>query len=292
LPPGRAIPIITVMPAALEEARTHGPGTRPLVIAHRGASGLAPENTLAAFALAVELGADGIELDVQLSADGVPVVIHDSRLNRTTNARGAVSRLTADQLRRLDASGWFERRLRRRPRLRAMARRLAGAGFPNGHVPTLEESLKFLEGSRLERIYVELKGGSPNRVQTLEAVLSAAQGSGLRRAITLLSFDHAIVRLAKDIDSGIRTAASFRATGRRLLSTRSIIRAAEEARADEVAVHVALVTRRAVNALHQWGFAVSVWTVNSSLGMRRMIGCGVDSIMTNYPNRLREVLEA
>jgi glycerophosphoryl diester phosphodiesterase len=75
----------------------------PLIIAHRGASHDAPENTITAFALAVEQGADGIELDVQLSADGIPVVMHDASVERTTNGRGAVSKLTIEQLQRLDA---------------------------------------------------------------------------------------------------------------------------------------------------------------------------------------------
>src|SRR5436190_20563712 len=96
---------------------------KPLVIAHRGASGFAPENTLAAFKFALALGADGVELDVQLSADGHPVVIHDSRVNRTTNGTGAVSRLTLDQLQSLDAGSWFDRRVSRRSCLHATGRR-------------------------------------------------------------------------------------------------------------------------------------------------------------------------
>src|SRR6185503_7240451 len=94
---------------------------KPLVIAHRGASGLAPENTLAAFKLAAALGADGVEMDAQLSADNRAVVIHDTRVNRTTNALGTVESFTADRLAGLDAGAWFDRRLAVRPRVRAMA---------------------------------------------------------------------------------------------------------------------------------------------------------------------------
>ncbi|HEY7547107.1 MAG TPA: glycerophosphodiester phosphodiesterase family protein, partial [Blastocatellia bacterium] len=97
-----------------------------LVIAHRGASGLAPENTLAAFQLAIELGAEGIEFDVQMSADGQPVVIHDARVNRTTNDIGPVAHFTASELARLDAGEWFQKRLKRRPRTRALVNRFAG----------------------------------------------------------------------------------------------------------------------------------------------------------------------
>jgi glycerophosphoryl diester phosphodiesterase len=267
----------------------------PLVIAHRGASGFAPENTLAAFKLALALGADGVEMDVQLSADGHPLVIHDARVNRTTNGGGAVSRLTLDQLQSLDAGSWFARRLTRRP-LRTMARRIsAEAGgplptFSHEHVPTLEAVLSLLAGAGLERIYVELKGSPATRQALLEAVLSLVKTMRVERSVTLLSFDHAIVRSAKEISTGIRTAATFPARGRRLISTRSIVRAAEHAGVDEVALHFGLVTRRAVETFHERGLSVSAWTANGKLAMRRLAACGVDSIMTNFPNRLREVL--
>ena len=262
---------------------------RPLVIAHRGASGLAPENTMAAFRLAVALGADGVELDVNLSADGVPVVIHDARVNRTTNARGAVSRFSLDELRRLDAGSWFDRRLTRRPRVRAIARRYAARSSGEA-LPTLDEALNFLNAAGVRRIYVELKGRRDSRQRLLDAVLSILSQSGVSHAVTLLSFDHAIIRRAKEMHSDLRTAATFPARGRRLISTGSIVRAATQARVDEVALHYGLATRRTVNALHERGFSVSVWTVNGKLGMRRIAACGVDSIMTNFPDRLQEVL--
>jgi len=274
-----------------ENATPGVPLDPPLVIAHRGASGLAPENTLAAFRLAARLGADGVELDVHLSADGVPIVIHDKRVNRTTNSRGAVSRRTVRELQSLDAGTWFERRLARRPRTRAMTRSLTASSFSREPIPTLEDALALFEPAAFERIYIELKGSIASRELLLDRVLSLVRRSRLHRSVTLLSFDHAIIRRAKEIDGGLRTAATFAASGRRLVSTRSIVRAAEDARVDEVALHFGLVTKRRVDALHERGIAVSVWTVNSKLAMRRAIACGVDSIMTNFPNRLREVLE-
>lgn len=264
---------------------------RPLVIAHRGASGLAPENTLAAFRLATRLRADGVELDVHLTAEGVPIVIHDKSVNRTTNARGAVARCTLQELQSLDAGSWFERRLARRARTRAMTRRLTASSFAGEPLPTLEDALSLLESAALERIYIELKGSVATRELLLDRVLSLVHRSPLHRSVTLLSFDHASIRRAKEIDGAIRTAATFPARGRRLVSTRSIVRVAEDARVDEVALHFGLVTRRRVDALHERGIAVSVWTVNSKLAMRRVAACGADSIMTNFPDRLREVLE-
>ncbi len=270
---------------------------RPLVIAHRGASALAPENTLAAFSLAIALGADGVEMDVQMSADGRPVVIHDARVSRTTNGAGTVSRLTLDQLQRLDAGSWFERRLSRRPRVRAMVGRIsaeAGAATPrySGEpVPSLEDVLSLLKPAGLERVYVELKGTPANQQTLLNSVLALVRKLGVDRATTLLSFDLGLVRRAKELASDVRTAALFPAKGRRLISTRSIVRSAESAGVDEVALHFGLATQRSIEAFHERGLSVSVWTANSKLAMRRIVACGADSIMTNFPNRLREVLE-
>jgi glycerophosphoryl diester phosphodiesterase len=270
---------------------------RPLVIAHRGASGLAPENTIAAFELGIALGADGVELDVHLSADGRPVVIHDARVNRTTGGTGAVSRYTVEQLQTLDAGSWFERRLISRPRVREMARRMsAEAGYairPSSRevVPALEAVLNLPGMAGLERIYVELKGNMANRRALLDAVVLLVRRLGVERSVTLLSFDHEIVRRAREIAADIRTAATFPTKRLGLTSTRSILRAAGNACVDEVALHFGLATRRSVEALHERGLSVSVWTVNSKHSMRRVAACGVDAIMTNFPNRLRDVLE-
>lgn len=271
---------------------------KPLVIGHRGAAGLAPENTLAAFRLAIALGVDGVEMDVQLSADGYPVVIHDARVNRTTNGKGTVSRLPLEQLQRLDAGSWFERRRIRRSRVPPTARRKSAetgdspANFSGEPLPTLEAALVLLSAARLDRIYVELKARRGNEQALVDAVLSLVRKLQVERSVTLLSFDHEIVRRAKEIEGKIRTAATFPAGRRRLISTRSIIRAAESAKVDEVALHIGIVTRRTVEALHERGFSVSGWTANSRLTMRRLAACGVDSIMSDFPGRLREVLES
>lgn len=269
---------------------------KPLVIAHRGASGFAPENTLAAFKSAIDQGADGIELDAQLSADQEAVVIHDARVDRTTNATGPVASFTAAELHKLDAGEWFERRLIKRPRLRAALERDAaiasgnGLSFSGEPVPTLESVLALLAPARLQRIYIEFKGSHANRQALVERVISLVREFRLQRAVTLLSFDHESVRLAKQMNDEIRTAATFSIAGRRLITARSIIRAAQNVDADEAALHYSLATRRTVEALHRQGLAVSAWTANSRLVMRRLAACGVDSIMTNYPKRLIEAL--
>ncbi len=233
---------------------------------------------------------------MQLSADGQPVVIHDIRIDRTTNGAGPVSRLTAEQLGSLDAGTWFEQRLAVRPRVRAMAERAAAiAGgkmdFSSEAVPTLERVLALLARTSLSRIYIELKSDPTNRETLLRAVVSLVRASHLEREVTLLSFDHEIVRLAKTVASDIRAAATFPTAGKTLVTARSIIRSAERIGADETALHFGLATRRTVASLQESGLAVSVWTANSKILMRRLISVGVNSIITNFPNRLFTVLE-
>ena len=283
---------------ALQKRHPDDPGPVPLVIGHRGASGLCPENTLAAFRLALALGADGVEMDVQLSADGQPVVIHDRRVDRTTSGVGAVERFTAHQLAQLDAGAWFQRRLSMRPRIRAMAERaiVASGGGPGdlSHegVPTLAAVLELIASARPRRVYIELKTDPSRREVLLERTVSLIRRSDLGETITLLSFDHEIVKLAKEIAPQLRTAATFPMAGRTFATPRGIIKAAAIASADEVALHFGLATLRTVRALHDSGLAVSAWTANRKILMRRLIAFGVDAIMTNFPNQLIDAIQS
>ena len=124
---------------------TPGSNHFPLVIAHRGASGDAPENAIAAFQLAVDLGADGIELDIRLTSDGVPVVIHDRKVDRTTSGIGMIGRLSLAQVRELDAGTWF-------------APEFKGEG-----VPTLDDVFEALPKSLLNRLDCITKAAAPSK---------------------------------------------------------------------------------------------------------------------------------
>jgi glycerophosphoryl diester phosphodiesterase len=270
----------------------------PLVIAHRGASGLSPENTLASFELARLLGASGVELDVQLSADGLPVVIHDYTVERTTSGAGRVSELTARQLAGFDAGGWFERRLALRPR----ARKHVEAAYASAHtprpafagerIPTLESALALLAQARFDRVYVELKTLKMTRNALLDSTLRLVRQFGLQRSVVLLSFDHEAIGLARAEAPDIRSAITIPAGKASLLTSRAITKAAGRAGADEVALHFSLASRGLVRALHAHGLSVSAWTVNRRIIVPRLVGCGVDSIITNFPNRLLDAIES
>jgi glycerophosphoryl diester phosphodiesterase len=126
----------------------------------------------------------------------------------------------------------------------------------------------------------------------LKAAISLIRQNGLQDRVTLLSFDHEIVRLAKQLAPEIRTAATFPVAGHAFTSARLIAAAARSTAADEAALHFGLATRRTVAALGDAGLTVSAWTANSKLVMKRLIACGVDAVMTNFPNRLIEVINS
>src|SRR3989440_12125231 len=144
-----------------------------LVIAHRGASGNAPENTLAAFREAVALGATFIETDLQLSRDARFVAIHDATVNRTTNGQGAVHDMTLADLRRLDAGSWF------------------GSEFAGERIPTLEEILEFSKKKDVV-FYLEIKTGSAWGGE--HALIGALRDSGEITRAVVISFDAEIGR--------------------------------------------------------------------------------------------------
>ena len=159
-------------------------------------------------------------------------------------------------------------------------------------MPTLADALALLAQAKLRRIYIELKGSQKNKQPLLEAIVALVGEFQLEQSVTLLSFDHAIIRRAGLMAESIRRAATFSIAGRGSLSARSILDSARRASADEVALHYGLATRRTVDALHESGMAVSAWTVNRKIVCRRLAACGVDSIMTNFPDRMINVLQS
>ncbi len=242
-----------------------------LVIGHRGAAGDAPENTLAAFELALAQGADGIEFDVHLSADGVPVVIHDFRLERTTSGSGRLRRHTLSELRRLDAGSWFNRRYPSRARPQ----------YADLKVPTLAEVLAWVR-ERNCLAYVEIKQ-SRIPYRGIEAkVLKEVDAAGARRLSTVISFNLSTLRRLRRLDAEIPLGIDFTRPLLALISARSL-------RATTVAPHWAFASRRFLARAHRAGIRVLVWDLDQTRWMRRKIADGVDGIMTRYPAKLREI---
>jgi len=162
---------------------------RPLCIAHRGASALAPENTLASFMKAVTLGADIIEFDVQLSRDGIPVVFHDKGLERTTDSWGDLLTSDLDNLKKVDAGKWF------------------APSFKGEKIPTLEEALHYLNQKAL--MYIELKNQQKRNKELVEKTVSLIKEKNLFDQVVVVSFDFEILQLLREYSPEVRIGVNF-----------------------------------------------------------------------------------
>lgn len=253
---------------------TNDKGHFPLIIAHRGGSACAPENTIAAFKKAIESGADGVEFDVRLSKDGVPVVIHDATLTRTAGVDKRVADLTAKQLSSIDAGSWFN------AAYPAHARPEFGAeGIPS--LRTVLQLLENVEGP----IYVEIKCETEDDVSPLvDAVCREIAGSPLLEQIIVKSFRLGVIPRMRAVLSGVQTAALFAPQVMRLLrKEKYMINIAQELGADHLSVHKSLVSRKLVRKAEKFGMPVTVWTVDTVRWLPRAIKQGVFAVITNDP---------
>jgi glycerophosphoryl diester phosphodiesterase len=230
---------------------------RPLVIAHRGASGERPENTLPAYELAVEQGADMIEVDLHRTRDGAIVVTHDEEL-AGIGGRGEIADATLAEVRALDAGG-------------------------GERVPTLDEILDRF-GPRIP-FNLEIKRGTAAEYSGLEgATLEALERRGLLARTLFSSFYDPVLRRLRELSASARIGL--------LVSRRFPNGALERARAlGAEALHPEreLVTPRLVEEAHAAGLAVHVFTVDDPADMSRLLAMGVDGLFTNFPERLRRL---
>ncbi len=245
--------------------------TSPLIIAHRGAAGDAPENTMAAFELALRQGTEAIELDVHLSADAVPVVIHDPRLERTTSGSGLVRTHSAAALRRLDAGSWFNRRHPGKAR----------ASYAGLRIPLLAEVLDRVREHRC-RAFVEIKMGSAIYPGIEKKVLEEIHRARVAPLTTVMSLDLRVVRRVRQLDSRI-------ALGATLSRPLPPLRRATAVAARTILTHWAFASPLFIRRVHRSGLQVAIWTVNQPRWMRRKILDGVDGIITDFPARLGEI---
>jgi glycerophosphoryl diester phosphodiesterase len=249
---------------------------KPLIIAHRGASALAPENTLAAFQKAIEDGAEGIEFDVQLAKDNVPVVFHDFNLRRIAGIDDLVSNFTSAELQKLDVGSWFNAKNPHR----------ANEKFSGEKIPTLEQLFDFLHDYE-GLLYVELKFNKANVKLLVKSVCEIIRKSGFLQQIKLKSFNLETVKDAKNLFPQITTVALFEPTVRTIFSKQSQIIAKAEAHfADELSLHYSLATRKMMERAKEKSFPVTVWTVDNPAWVKRAINLGLHAVISNNPARL------
>ena len=255
----------------------------PLVIAHRGASVAAPENTIAAFTRAIADGADGFELDVRLSLDGVPVVIHDQTLRRTGLRREAVAGMTAGQLREVDVGSWFNRAHPKHAR----------SEYARECVPTLDQVFTLFQ-DRDVRLYVELKTGAGEGFADLtQAVAQSIKEHRLHSRTVAVSFEFAALVRIKQIDPAIRTGALFEP--KRDLTTvvrkQQMIDATIKHGANEILLHRSIAGRAAVTLAIDNALSVVVWTVDDPKWIRRARSLGIHALIANNPGKMRGAIK-
>ena len=232
-----------------------------VITAHRGASGLAPENTLAAVKKAMEIGADYSEIDVHLSKDGQVVLLHDETLERTTNDSGAVYSKTMAELNLLDAGGWF------------------GPTFRGEPLPSLEDVMKLVLGKMKLNIEIKISGNEPD---IADKVVHLVGKNNFVNECIITSFDEATVRKVKEINKNIKTG--------------FIIGDDYEANPfkgdwEIISTNYKNVNKQFMENASKAKKQVQVWTVNETNEMERLIDLKVDGIITNYPNILKDLLK-
>ena len=241
---------------------------------------MAPENTLAAFALALESGADGVELDVRLSGDGVPVVIHDSNLRRTGLVEGIVSEMTSNELSRTRVGHWFNR----------AHPQLARDEYEREVIPTLDQVFNFFKTQNRTSdpvIYVEMKADK-TREEDMDLPASVVQlinKNEFQNRVLVVSFNLKALSQIKQLDPSIRTGALFepKRSAAGILSRNRLLAAAAECGAAEILLHRLMATRRLVGLAAHQNLRPVVWTVDDPKWMSRAVRIGIRALITNDP---------
>lgn len=251
----------------------------PLVMAHRGAKGLWPENTLYAFEKAVAMGVDVLEMDVRGTADGVLVVLHDSTVDRTTDGTGPVTALTLEALRALDAGyNWSVD---------------GGSTFPyRGQgitIPTMAEVFAAFPAMPMN---IEIKQTDPTLAASLCQMI---RDSGMADRVLVASFHGETIEEFRRECPEVATSTSQNEVITMFVLSRAFLEgsydpAAEAAQVPEYRSSVRVLTPRFLDAARHRNLQVHAWTINDVDDMERMLALGVDGIITDYPDRLLKLL--
>jgi glycerophosphoryl diester phosphodiesterase len=244
-----------------------------LIIGHRGAMGYAPENTIISFEEAVRRGSDLIEMDVQLTADNEVVVMHDTSVDRTTDGAGFVRDLTLKKLKSFDAGVWF------------------GPEYAKQYVPSLAEVIGHFRGRKSAQrhalgLIIELKTIRGSGGSLADAVVKLLHDEEFMDRVCIISFDTVALQEVRAANKHVPTGLLYNEEGEE-----SRVSQAKAIGCQALFPRKTAVSARLVTAAHKSGLSVATWTANTKNEMKRMIGCGVDAITTNYPDRLRSLME-
>ncbi len=237
-----------------------------LVIAHRGASGYAPENTMPAFEKALEMGAEGIELDVHMTADEEIVVIHDHSIDRTSNGEGMVNGLSLRDIRKFDFGSWFN------------------ADYRGVTIPTLRDVFELLRDWD-GLLNIEVKSG-PNIYKGIEKKLvDMTKEYSFEDKVIFSSFNHYCLRDIKVIDSSMKIG---------LLYTAALVEPyiyAQHLGAEALHPYYRTITIELVEGCKKYGIKLNPYTIDDEREIEMIMRAGVDGVITDYPDRALRVRE-
>lgn len=247
----------------------------PIVVAHRGASGYAPENTMAAIKKAITMGVDMIEIDVQLSKDNEVVLMHDLTVDRTTNGKGKVRDLYLEEIKKLDAGKWFS------------------SEFLGEKVPTLEEVIQAINGQC--KLLIEVKRVKSKKLEIENKIVQLINKYNAYNWCIVQSFETQVIKNIQELDKSIEchklvtmniSVLPLHIDSR--IKTGTIYKYKT---VQSINPYFKMLNKRKVNKIHSRGQKIITWTVNEPEDMKRMIEMGVDGIITNYPDRLIQLLK-
>jgi glycerophosphoryl diester phosphodiesterase len=229
-----------------------------LIIAHRGASGYAPENTMAAFRLAVEMGAKAIELDIHQTRDHELVVIHDEDLRRVARRKARIRDLTREQLMEFDIGSWFD------------------PCFSAERVPTLADVFELTAGKA--ELHIEIKKGSRMYPGIEERLVDMIQRRDAWKTTLVSSFDHPALYSTRSLDARVRIGYLLGLTG-----MKTAYREMEQLRAESLNMSARQAEAKKVRECRERGLKTLVYTVNTRKELARLAKLGIDGVFTNFP---------
>ena len=242
-----------------------------IVIAHRGASGYYPENTMSAFKAAIEMEADMIELDVLLSKDGVPIVFHDEKLDKKTNGKGLVQDLTLSELQKLDAGSWFDKK------------------FEGEKIPTLREVLEYCRNKILVNVEIKTEAVSESEYGGVEeSVMKIIKDLGVEEQIIISSFDYRVIERIKKSNSKIRTALLYE---KKQSKKRSPVDLVKYYQVDAFNFSIRQLNDEWASQLNYLEIPFFIYTVNDEEKMRKVMEAGAKGIFSDKPDLLKKVAD-
>ncbi|MBC8124219.1 MAG: hypothetical protein H7X70_00670 [Candidatus Kapabacteria bacterium] len=231
-----------------------------IVCAHRGASGVAPENTIASLQAALDSGAMMVEIDVQATSDDALVVFHDEQLDRTTNGHGLIRQCSLDDVQALDAGSWF------------------GSKFKDEHIPLLADALLLVRGRAYVNIEIKPLTASEESAKTIHAIVQTVIDCGMSDYAVFASFDHHALLFIKSIDPHLRTIALNVPSDERL--PHEVVRVCH---ADAYGCSLEELSLERVADCKSHHIPIGVYTVNTNSELEFALKMGVQGVVSNYP---------